>query len=142
VTLDAVTTQAMTQATTAAATQGTRGGGAADVAYVLLLVQAALGMLATSGLLVLMGGNPVYLIVGLGHPLLLAVLAGGVARRSRWALVTVTVLELLSLAAYQLNLWLDVLPQVDVTVNLVALLSQAGLPVAVAMQCLRVIRGA
>jgi hypothetical protein len=122
-------------------TEATRGG-AADVAYVLLLVQVALGMLATLGLLVLMGGNPVYLVVGLGHPLLLAVLAGGVARRSRWALLTVTVLEVLSLGAYQLNLWLGVLPQVDVTVNLVALLSQVGLPVALVVQCLRVLRGA
>ena len=117
-------------------------GGAADVAYVLLLVQAALGALATLGLLFLMGANPVYLMVGLGGPLLLTILAGGVARRSRWALVTTTVLELVSLGAYQLNLLAGVLPQVDVTVNLVALLSQVALPVAVVVQCLRVWRHA
>ncbi len=115
-------------------------GNAADVAYVLLLLQAALGALATLGLLVLMGGNPVYLIAGLGGPLLLAVLAGGVARRRRWALATVIAYELVSVGAYQLNLMVGVLPQVDVTVNLVGLLSQVGLPVAVVVQCLRVLR--
>jgi hypothetical protein len=111
------------------------------VAYVLLLLQAALGVLATLGLLLLMGGNPVYLVAGLGGPLVLTILAGRVARRRRWALVTVTVLEMLSLVAYNLNLLAGWLPQVDVTINLVSLLSQIALPIAVVVQCLRVLRG-
>lgn len=123
-------------------TKGAARGGAADVAYVLLLLQAALGVLATLGLLVLMGGNPVYLVAGLGGPLASMVLAGGVARRRRWALATVTVLEMLSLLAYHLNLLLGAVPQIDVTVNLVSLLSQVALPVAIVVQCIRLLRGA
>jgi hypothetical protein len=119
-----------------------RAGSSADVAYVLLLLQAALGVLATLGLLLLMGGNPAYLVVGFGGPVLLMVLAGGVARRRRWALVTVTVLELLSLCAYELNLLVGVVPQVGITVNLVGLLSQIALPVAIVWLCTRQLRGA
>jgi hypothetical protein len=118
-----------------------RAGGAADVAYVLLLLQAALGVLATLGLLLLMGGNPVYLVVGFGGPVLLIILAGGVARRRRWALFTVAILEVVSLGAYYLNLLVGLLPQVDVTVNLVGLLAQVALPIAIVWQCLRVLRG-
>jgi hypothetical protein len=112
-------------------------GSSADVAHVLLVLQAALGALATLGLLLLMGGNPAYLAVGFGEPALLLVLAGRVARGRRWALVTVVVIETLSLAAFQLNVLLGVLPPVDMTVNLVELVSQVALPLAIVVQCLR-----
>jgi hypothetical protein len=112
-------------------------GTSADVAHVLLVLQAALGVLATLGLLLLMGGNPAYLIVGFGQPALLLLVAGRVARGRRWALMTVIVVETLSLAAFQLNLMLGLLPQVDMTVNLVGLVSQVVLPFAVIVECAR-----
>lgn len=118
-------------------TDGTAGR--AHVAYVLLLLQAALGVLATVGMVVLMGGNPAYAVVGLFEPVVLVVLAANVARRRRWAYLTVIAIEALALLGYQLNLALGVLPQVDVTVNLVGLLTGVGLPAAVLAQGLRLI---
>lgn len=115
--------------------------GPAHVAYVLLLLQAALGVLATLGMILLMGGNPAYAVVGVGEPVLLAVLAAQVARHRRWAWYTVTVVEALAVLGYQLNLLVGVVPQADVTVNPVGLLTGVGLPVAVLTLCLRLLRG-
>ncbi len=114
-------------------------GGRADVAYVLLLGQAALGMLASLGVLLLMAGNPVYLVAPLLHATLLFVLASFVARRRRWAWWGVVVLEALSLAGFALNLLIGLLPQVDMTLNLVGLLTQVGLPAALLWQCVHLL---
>jgi hypothetical protein len=115
--------------------------GPAHVAYVLLLLQAALGVLATLGMILLMGGDPAYAVVGVGEPVLLAVLASRVARQRRWACYAVAVIEGLAVLGYQLNLLVGIAPQVDVTVNLVGLLTLVGLPVAVLWQSLRILRG-
>jgi hypothetical protein len=117
-------------------------GGAAEVVYVLMLLQAAIDVLALLGLLLLMGGNPVYLVVGLGGPALLIVVASAAGRRRRWGLITAVVLECQTLAAFQLTLIIGWIPQIDMTVNLVELVSQLALPLAVIIQCLRLLTGA
>ncbi len=114
-------------------------GGRADLVYVLLLLQAALGLLATLGMVLLMGGNPSYAVVPVLHVLALFVLASLVARRRRRAVWFVLVLEALSVVGFALNLLLGLLPQVDMTLNLVGLLTSFGLPVAVLWQCINLL---
>jgi hypothetical protein len=114
-------------------------GGRADVVYVLLLLQAGLGILAMFGTLLLMGGNPAYLVVPLLHAVLLSWLATRVARRRRWAYKLVVALQMLSLIGYQVNLLVGLIPQVEVTINLVGLLTTVALPVAVLWQCVRLL---
>ena len=111
-----------------------------DVVAVLLLLQAALEVLATLGMFVLMGLNPVYVVVPGAHVVLLLVLASAVARRKRWAYWTVGVLETVSVCAYWLNMLLGLLPQVDLTINLVGLLTSVALPQILAIQALLLIR--
>ncbi|HKE50478.1 MAG TPA: hypothetical protein VKE25_03110 [Actinomycetes bacterium] len=112
-------------------------GGPADVVYVLLLLQAAMGLLAVLGLVVIMGGNPVYTVVPSIKPVLLLVLARGVARGWRRAPGFVIAVETVSLAGYFLNLLIGFLPQADVTVNLVTVLSNVALPLALIVLCAR-----
>jgi hypothetical protein len=115
--------------------------GPGDVAHALLLLQAAFGIVATLGMLLLMAGNLAYALVPALHWVVLFVLAGLVARRRRWAYVAAILVEGLSLAGYLLNLAVSVLPQVDVTVNLVGLLTEVGLPVAVMVLATRALVG-
>ncbi|MCI0688329.1 MAG: hypothetical protein L0Y54_14000 [Sporichthyaceae bacterium] len=109
--------------------------GPAAVAYVLLLVQAAAGLLAMLGLVLIMGGNPAYALVPSIKPVLLLVLATAVVRGRRRAAMAVIVIELVSLTGYGLNLLIGLVPQVDVTVNLVTLLTNVALPVAIVVLC-------
>jgi hypothetical protein len=111
-------------------------GGRPHVAYVLMLLQATTGFLASFGMALLMGGNPVYLLTPLIGSALLVALAARVARGRRWALVTAVVVEVLMVTKYQLNLLVGLAPQVDVTVNPVSLLTNVALPVSVLVLCL------
>jgi hypothetical protein len=115
-------------------------GGARHVAHVLLVLQAALILLAGLGELLLMG-NPAYLPLVLGGPSLLLVVASAVGRGRRWGLVAAIVIQAVPLGAYQVSLLLGLLPQLDVTVNLVGLLANVALPLVVSWQCLRVLTG-
>lgn len=110
-------------------------GGAADVVYVLLLLQAAFGLLAVLGMVLIMGGNPAYAVVPLVKPVLLMVLAGALVRGRRWARGGVIAIELLSLGSYSVNLLLGFLPELDITVNLVTVLTNCALPMAVIWLC-------
>src|SRR5437773_2121686 len=60
-------------------------GGRAHVAYVLLVLQAALEMLATLGMVALMGPAFWHWLLPLAHIVTLLVLASRVARGRRWA---------------------------------------------------------
>lgn len=106
----------------------------ADVAYVLLLLQAGFEVLATLGMVVVMGGNVAYAIVPGLHVVALLVFASFVARGHRWAWCVVVGLECVSLAGFQVNLLLGVLPPVQVTLTLVGLLTTLALPLAVLWQ--------
>jgi hypothetical protein len=117
--------------------EATRVRGHGDVAHALLLLQAAFGIVATLGMLLLMGGRLVYALIPTLSWLVLFVLAGLVARRRRWAYVAAILVEGLSLAGWLLNVAVGVVPQIDVTVNLVGLLTEVGLPVAVLVLCTR-----
>lgn len=110
-------------------------GGPADVVYVLLLLQSAMGLLPVLGLVLIMGGNPVYALVPSIKPVLLLVLARGVVRGWRWAPGFVIAVESISLGGYGLNLVVGFLPQVDVTVNLVTVLSNVALPLVLIALC-------
>jgi hypothetical protein len=113
--------------------------GRAAVGSVLLFIQAALGILATLGMVVIMHGRMVYAVFPMLHVALLLVIASGVARGWRWTWWAAVVVESLSLTGYLVNLWLGLLPQVDVTLTLVGLLTTVGLPVAVLWQAVRLL---
>jgi hypothetical protein len=115
-------------------------GDKADVTHVLLMSQGALEILSTIGMVLLMGLNLAYALVPMSHVLLLFVTASAVARRKRWAYWSALLIEMLGLAGYQVNLWLGAVAQVDVTVNLVGLLTSVVLPLLVVIQALRLIR--
>jgi len=117
-------------------------GGPADVVYVLLLLQAAMGLLPVLGLVLIMGGNPVYAVVPSIKPVLLLVLARGVVRGWRRAPGFVIAVESISLAGHGLNLLVGFLPQADVTVNLVTVLSNVALPLVLIALCAELRRSA
>ena len=52
-----------------------------EVLHVLLLLQAAMGLLSGAAMMLFMGGNPLAIPLSLGVPLLLIVVAAGVVRR-------------------------------------------------------------
>jgi hypothetical protein len=103
--------------------------GYADLARVLVVLQAGLGILALLGQLVVNGGNPLYLPVAVAHTALL--LACAAAPHRRWAMVTLVVLEGLSVAGFWVSLAVGLLPWVVYPANLVGVLTDLVLPAAV-----------
>jgi hypothetical protein len=101
-----------------------------EVAHVLLLLQGAMGLLSGTAMLLFMGGNPIALPLALGVPLLLFVLAAGVVRRWRWARKTAVVLQSLILLAFVVSFLLGLLAQLDFSINLMTLITNVALPVA------------
>ncbi len=114
-------------------------GGRADVVYVLLLVQAAAGLLAMLGELVFMGGSPLYALAPVTKTLVLLVFAALVVRGRRGALVGVVALQLLALTGFALGAVAGLLPQLDFTPTLTGLLTGVVLPVAVTVLCVRLL---
>jgi hypothetical protein len=103
----------------------------ADVLYVLCLMQGAFLLLAGLGELLLMGGNPAYLLLPVAKLVLLLWLATKVVKGRRWAGITLIVVQVVTLLGYQLQmLGGALLPIVDFTVNLVGLLTNLALPIA------------
>jgi hypothetical protein len=122
--------------TTAAVPKGAvMAGGALDVVYVLSLMQVAFLLLAAVGEQLLMGGNPAYLVVPLAKIALMLVFATKALSRRRWALRGLVVLQWITLVGFGLQLIGGLLPWVDYTVNLVGLLTNLVLPVAVIWLC-------
>jgi hypothetical protein len=109
----------------------------ADVAYVLMLLQAAFGVVATLGMVLLMGGSVVHAIVPLLFAVALLVVAAKVARRRRWALIAALVVESAGLGGLMLDVVLGTLRQVDYVPTLTGLLTTVALPVAVIVLCVR-----
>jgi hypothetical protein len=109
------------------------------VVFVLLLLQVGSGLLAGLGEVLLMGGNPAYLLLPLAKAALLGVLASRVAAGRRWAAIAVIVVQAVTLAGVGLSLTAGAIPAVGVTVNLVGLLMNVALPIAVIYLCATVL---
>jgi hypothetical protein len=105
--------------------------GAVEVVRVLCLMQAGFLLLAGFGQVLMMGGAPAYLIAPVVKLVLLIVLAARVARGRRWAMITLIVLQVITLAGFTIQLAVGLLPQLDDTVNLVGLASDLALPAIV-----------
>lgn len=111
-----------------------------DVVFVLLLVQAAAGLLAAGGSLALMG-SPLYLVVPLLKSVALVVVAGRVARERLWAIVAAMVVQWLGLLGLWFGLVLGLFPALDPTLTLSGLLTEVALPAAVLVLCGRMLAG-
>ena len=110
-------------------------GDGLDVVYVLSLLQVAFLLLAGVGEVLLMGGNPLYLFLPVVKSALLLVFAAAALRRRRWALRGLFVLAWITLVGFGLQLVAHLLPWVDFSVNLVGLLTNLALPIAVIWLC-------
>jgi hypothetical protein len=109
-------------------------GASTDVVYVLCLMQGAFLLLAGLGEVLLMGGNPLYLILPVGKLVLLCVFASHLAKR--WGLVGILVLQAITLAGYWIQLLVGLLvPALDFTMNLVGLMTNLAMPVAIILIC-------
>jgi hypothetical protein len=110
-------------------------GAAADVVYVLCLMQAAFLLLAGLGEVLLMGGNPAYLLMPAMKMVLLFVLAAKVVSGRRWALITMIVVQAITILGFWLQIAVGLLPWVTFTVNLVGLITNLALPGVVVALC-------
>jgi len=110
---------------------GSQRGGLADVVYVICLMQASFLALAGVGEVLLMGGNGAYLIVPLVKAATLVWLAAKVVRLRRWALITLIVLQALTLAAIPVQFVIGLAPVVDFSPSLVELVTGIFVPMAV-----------
>lgn len=113
--------------------------GQADVVYVMSLLQGAFVVLAGLGELLLMHGNPFYLVLPVVKAVLLGVFAGRVVAGRRWAMVALIVVEGVTLVGFWLQVLASLLPFVDFTVNLVGLMTGVAMPLAVIYLCARLI---
>lgn len=107
----------------------------ADVVYVLSLLQVAFLLLAGVGEVLMMGGSPAYLVLPILKATLLLVLAAKVVGGRRWAMIGLVVLESVTLTGFWVQMAAGMLPWLDFTVNLVTLISNLGMPVAVITLC-------
>ena len=104
----------------------------ADVLYVLCLMQGAFLLLAGLGELLLMGGNPAYLALPVAKLVLLLGWPPKVVKGRRWAGYTLIVVQVVTLAGFEAagrRRAPD--PWPDFTLNLVGLLTNLALPIAV-----------
>jgi hypothetical protein len=109
----------------------------ADVAYVLMLLQATFGVVAMLGTVLLMGGSLAYAIMPLLFAVALLVIAAKVARRRRWALIAALVIESAGLGGLMLDVVLGTLRQVEYVPTLTGLLTTVALPTIVIVLCVR-----
>jgi hypothetical protein len=112
-------------------------GGAADISYVLCLVQASSVLLAAVGEVLLMGGNGAYLALPVAKVGVLLWLATKVVSGRRWAMITLIVVESVTLAGFAAQLLLSLLPAIGLTLNLAGLVSNVVLPAGLIVLCAR-----
>ncbi len=104
--------------------------GTTDIAFVLLVLQGAMGLLSALGMLAfvrLAGGGPIALLPAFGVPAIVFGLAAGVSGYHRWARVAVIVFEGLVLLGAALRLLIGR----EVALNIVMLLSTIAIPLSV-----------
>jgi hypothetical protein len=114
-----------------------RRGGPADVLYVLCLLQVAFLVLAAVGESLLMGGNGGYLLVPLLKIVMLLWLGAKIVTGRRWAMVTMIVVQSVTLAGFAIQLLLSFVPAIGLTVNLVGVTTNLALPIAAIVLCVR-----
>lgn len=136
-TMETVTTDTMPPAP--AMTGAMERGGAADVVYVLCLMQAGFVLLGGLGEMLLMGGNALYLIPPLAKMVVLFVFAAKVVTGRRWAVIALIVVQAMTLFGFGIQVVAGLLPWVDFTVNPVVLLTNLAMPVAVLYLCARLL---
>jgi hypothetical protein len=112
-----------------------RRDGAAEIVYVLCLLQAAFLLLGGVGEVLMMGGNPAYLVLPLAKMVLLFVFAAKALAGRRWALIAVIVLQGITLTGFWLQVGAGILPWVDFTVNLVGLITNLAMPAGIVYLC-------
>jgi len=106
----------------------------AELARLLLLMTAGLTLLAMFGEIVLMG-SLIYAAIPVIKATLLMVLARKVAALRRWAMITTIVLASVSLAGFTISNLIGLLPQLDHTVTLTGLVTEAALPLTLIVLC-------
>jgi len=107
-----------------------------EVAFVLLVIEAAAGAVAALGMVVLMGG-PLPAVVPLAGSAAQVALAAFVLRGRCWAWGVTLAMHIVFVFAFAVNGVLGLLPQVDMTVTVTGLLTRLALPVA--LICLSVL---
>lgn len=103
--------------------------GQTAVLHVVLLMQASMGLLSGAAMLLFMGGNPLAIPIALGVPLLLFVLAAGVARRRRWARRGAYTIEVLILLGFLVGFLLGLLAAIDFTITVMTLVTNLAVPI-------------
>jgi hypothetical protein len=114
-----------------------RLGGPADVAFVLSLLQVAFLALAAVGEALLMGGNGAYLLVPLIKIVILVWLGAKIVTGRRWAMITMIVVQSITLTGFAVQLALSLVPALGLTVNLVGVTTNLALPITVIVLCVR-----
>jgi len=118
---------------------GTRQTTDADVVYALVLLEGAFGLLAGLGMVVMMGGKPVYLLMPVAKLTALLIFATNAICGRRWAMIALIVSQAVSLLGFVLDVLVGLLLQVQFTINLVGLLTGVAMPVAVIRLCARLL---
>jgi len=106
------------------------------VVYVLCLMQAAFVLLGGLGEVLLMGGNPGYLVLPLAKAVVLFVLAAKVVSVRRWAMIALVVVQSMTIFGFWIQVAAGALPWVDYTVNLVGLITNLALPGTLIYLCI------
>jgi hypothetical protein len=119
---------------------GAPRSGPADIVYVLCLLQAASVLLAGFGEALLMGGNGAYVLLPMVKTAVLVWLATKAVSMRRWAIVTLIVLQSITLAGFVAQLVIALVPALALTVNLVGLTMNVALPIGVIVLCGRTLR--
>jgi hypothetical protein len=114
-----------------------RRGGPADIVYVLGLLQVAFLLLAAIGESLLMGGNGAYLVVPVAKIIVLLWLGAKIVSGRRWAMITMIVVQSITLAGFGIQLLLAAVPAIGLTINLVGVTTNLALPIAVIILCRR-----
>jgi hypothetical protein len=118
---------------------GTTPSTDADVVNALVLLEGAFGLVAGLGMVVMMGGKPLYLLVPAAKLTALLIFATKALRGRRWAMIALIVTQAVSLLGFELDVLVGLLPQVQFTINLVGLLTGVAMPVAVIWLCARLL---
>ncbi|MBB5873956.1 membrane-associated HD superfamily phosphohydrolase [Allocatelliglobosispora scoriae] len=113
-------------------------GGPADLARLLLLLQAGFVLVAMLGEIALMA-SPIYAVLPIAKAALLLVLARTVAACRRWAMITTMAVQVLGLIGFWIGVLLGLLPQLDRTITLTGLITEVALPVALIVVCARLL---
>lgn len=113
-------------------------GGPADVLYVLLLVQAAAGLLASFGELLFMQ-NALYLVLPVLRAALLVLIAAKIVRGRRWAMVAALVMESFALFGMWAGALLGLAPGLSPSFTLAGLVTGVALPIAVIVLAARLL---